>query len=295
MQNNQSTSLAEKYPLWLDRDEYPFAGHYFQLPMGKMHYLDEGNGDPVVMLHGNPGWSFEFRNIIKELSGTHRCIAPDHIGFGLSDKPADWNYLPINQAANFEKLMDSLNLTNITLVVNDWGGPIGLSYAIKHPEKIKKLVILNTWLWSVKNDWYYQAFSGAMGGLIGRFFVRYFNIFGKMVVKQAVGDKTRLSKHIHEHYYKHLEKPSDRKGSYVFPRQIIGSSAWLDALWQQKDKINSIPTTFIWGMKDIAFREKELNYWVSHWHNPKVIKLENAGHYPQEEDPQVLISELKNS
>jgi len=295
MQNNQSTSLAEKYPQWLDREEYPFAGHYFQLPMGKMHYLDEGNGDPVVMLHGNPGWSFEFRNIIKELSGTHRCIAPDHIGFGLSDKPADWNYLPINQAANFEKLMDSLNLTNITLVVNDWGGPIGLSYAIKHPEKIKKLVILNTWLWSVKNDWYYQAFSGAMGGLIGRFFVRYFNIFGKMVVKQAVGDKTKLSKHIHEHYYKHLEKPSDRKGSYVFPRQIIGSSAWLDALWQQKDKINSIPTTFIWGMKDIAFREKELNYWVSHWHNPKVIKLENAGHYPQEEDPQVLISELKNS
>src|ERR1022692_4366977 len=152
MSNIQGKNQQVQYPLWLDRAEYPFSSHYFQLPMGRMHYVDEGHGDPIVMLHGNPGWSFEFRNIIKELSKTHRCIAPDHIGFGLSDKPVNWDYLPINQAANFEKLMDSLDLKNITMIVKDWGGPIGLSYAIKHPEKIKKLVILNTWLWSVKDD-----------------------------------------------------------------------------------------------------------------------------------------------
>jgi haloalkane dehalogenase len=95
------------YPKWLDRKEYPFESHWFQLPMGKMHYVDEGTGDPVVMVHGNPGWSFEFRKVIRGLSQTNRCIASDHIGFGLSDKPFDWDYLPKSQAENFEKLMET--------------------------------------------------------------------------------------------------------------------------------------------------------------------------------------------
>jgi haloalkane dehalogenase len=283
-----------QYPEWLDRNEYPFDSHYFQLPVGKMHYLDKGKGDPIVMVHGNPGWSFEFRKIIKELSKTNRCIAPDHIGFGLSDKPLGWDYLPRSQAENFERLMDSLNLTNISLVVNDWGGPIGLSYAIKHPERIKKLVILNTWLWSVKSDLYYQAFSGMMGGLLGRFLIRHFNFFGRVVVWMAVGDKSQLPPAVHRHYYQHLEKSTDRKGCYTFPKQIIGSSDWLDSLWQQREKINRIPTTFVWGMKDIAFREKELNYWVSNWNNPEVVRLSEAGHYPQEEAPEAVIKALRD-
>ena len=281
------------YPKWLDRIEYPFESHYAELPIGKMHYVDEGNGDPIVMVHGNPGWSFEFRNVIKELSKTLRCIAPDHIGFGLSDKPYEWDYLPKSHAKNFEIFMDSLNLKNITLVVNDWGGPIGLSYAIKHPEKIKKLVILNTWMWSVENDPYYQKFSKMMGGGFGRFMIKNFNVFGKMVVKKAVGDKKKLKKKIHKHYYDHLESKKDRKGCYTFPKEIIGSSKWLDSLWQQREKINSIPTTIIWGMKDIAFREQELNYWIKHWNNPEVIKLQEVGHFPQEEAPEKLINELK--
>ncbi|MBL7892073.1 MAG: alpha/beta fold hydrolase [Bacteroidia bacterium] len=281
------------YPKWLDKQDYPFKSNYFELPMGRMHYVDEGQGDPIVMVHGNPGWSFEFREVIKELSKTHRCIAPDHIGFGFSDKPYTWDYLPIHHAENFEKLMDNLKLENITLIVNDWGGPIGLSYAIKHPEKIKKLIVLNTYLWSVKDDPYYQKFSNIMGGPIGKFGTKYFNMFGKMVVKKAVGDKRKLSSKIHKCYYKHFGKPNNRKGCWVFPREITRSYAWLDSMWQQRQKINSLPTTFIWGMKDIAFREPQLNYWISNWNNPKVIKLDNVGHYPQEEDPQVVIAELR--
>lgn len=289
------TNAQTKYPQWLDRDEYPFESHFFQLPIGKMHYIDEGQGDPVVMVHGNPGWSFEYRKLIKGLSKANRCIVPDHIGFGLSDKPFDWDYLPKNHAGNFEKLLDSLNLSNITLVVNDWGGPIGLSYAIKHPERIKKIVILNTWLWSVGNDPHYQKFSNMMGGFLGRFMIKNFNFFGRAVVKKAMGNTKNLTKHIHKHYYKHLEKPKDRKGCYVFPKQIIASSSWLDSLWQQRTKINSLPTTIIWGMKDIAFREPELNYWISNWNNPKVIKLQECGHFPQEEEPKMVIEELKDN
>jgi pimeloyl-ACP methyl ester carboxylesterase len=143
--------------------------------MGTMRYLDEGDGKPFVMVHGNPSWSFEFRHLIKAFAPTHRCIAPDHIGFGLSDKPADWGYLPQQQAENLETLLEALDLHEITLIFSDWGGPLALSYAINHPERVKNIIVTNSWLWSVRRDWYYQGFSGFMGGPIGRFLIRRYN------------------------------------------------------------------------------------------------------------------------
>jgi len=112
---------------WLDRDEYPFAPHYLTTPAGRLHYIDEGSGRPIVFVHGNPVWSFLYRNQIKALTSEHRCIAPDHIGFGLSDKPRDWTYLPAQHAANLEQLLEPMDLHDLTLVIGDWGGPIGIS------------------------------------------------------------------------------------------------------------------------------------------------------------------------
>ncbi|MBB6463505.1 alpha/beta fold hydrolase [Flammeovirga kamogawensis] len=291
--NLSTQKITEKK--WLDRKEYPFESNYIKLPVGNMHYLDVGEGDPIVMVHGNPGWSFEFRKIIKEMSKTNRCIAVDHIGFGLSDKPYDWDYLPSKHAENLEMLLDSLDLKNITLVVNDWGGPIGLSYAIKHPEKIKKIVVMNSWMWSVENEDHFQKFSQFMGGPIGKFLTKNFNFFGKIALKTVLGDKIKLSKHIHKHFYAHLETKEDRKGCYVFPKQIIEASDWFNSLWEQRDKIMDIPMVILWGMKDTAFREVELNYWIDNWKNPEVIKLERVGHFPQEEDPESLIKVLKEA
>ncbi len=284
--------LLKLHP-WLDGNDYPFKNHFFRLPMGNMHYVDEGKGEPIVMVHGNPAWGYEFRHIIREMSKTHRCIVPDHIGFGLSDKPSNWSYLPILHAQNLEALLDSLNLKNITLVVNDWGGPIGLSYAINHPTRIKKLVILNTWLWSVEKEKHFEQFSRFMGGPIGRFLTRNFNFFGKVVVKKAVGNPKNLSSKVHKHYYKHMQKPSERKGSYVFPKEIIGSSQWLNALWMQKDNINQISTHFVWGMKDIAFRPLELKKWLDNWHHYKLTQLPDSGHFPQEEAPEAVIKAIQ--
>jgi haloalkane dehalogenase len=274
---------------WLDRKDYPFESNYFELPMGKMHYVDKGQGLPIVFVHGNPGWSFEFRNSIKELSKTNRCIANDHIGFGLSDKPFDWNYLPKNQAENFEKFIQHLNLEKIVLVVNDWGGPIVLSYAVNHPEAIKHLIITNTWMWSAKDDPYYRIFSGFVGGPIGRYLIRNFNFFGKVIIRQCVVDKENFNPAI----YEHLETKEDRKGCWTFPNQIIGSSDWLDSLWKKRSRLNPIPKTLIWGMKDIAFREKEFNVWNSELTNTTVIQLENVGHYPHEEATKQFIQELE--
>ncbi len=286
-------------PTWINLDEYPFTPKQFSLRMGQMSYVDESppsstgseNGT-IVMVHGNPSWSFEFRALIKYFSKTHRCIAPDHIGFGLSAKPPEWDYLPKNQAANLEELLESLDLENITLVVGDWGGPIGLSYAIRHPERIKNIVITNTWMWSTKRDWYYQGFSGFVGGVIGRWLIRRYNFFANTVLKSVYGDKSKLTSEIHHQFTMPLAKPEERKGCWIFPKQIIGSSDWLAELWAERRVLDGKIKLIAWGMKDIAFREKELNHWISHFPDAKVVRYADAGHFVAEEKPDELIDEL---
>ncbi len=280
-------------PKWLDTVEYPFKSNYFELPVGKMHYVDQGKGEPIVFMHGNPGWSFEYRETIKELSKTNRCIAADYIGFGLSDKPFDWNYLPENYAKDFETFINSLNLKNITFVMNDWGGPLAMNYALKYPEKIKHLFVCNTWFWSVKGIKNFENFSGMVGGKIGKFLTLKFNFIGKMLTKKAHGKHRKLTKHIHKHYYMPHSKPEHRKGTWVFPKEIIGSSDWLNSLWEQRNKIKHIPTTIIWGDMDIAFKEEELEVWTNLMLNHTQIRLKKVGHFPPEEAPEILIKELK--
>ena len=130
------------------RSLYPWAPHFFDVGKGvKLHYLDEGQGSPLIMLHGNPTWSFYWRHLVTAFSSTNRVIVPDHVGCGLSDKPADdeYDYVLDRRVADLEALLDSLGLTkDLTLVLHDWGGMIGLAFATKHPERVKRLVVLNT-------------------------------------------------------------------------------------------------------------------------------------------------------
>lgn len=281
-------------PAWLDREEYPFEQHFFTTPAGNMHYVDEGSGEQVVFVHGNPAWSFEFRKLIKVLSRTNRCIAPDLIGFGLSDKPGGWSYLPEEHAKNLDRFLESFPLNNSTLVVGDWGGPVGLAYALNHPEKIKNIVITNTWLWSVRSDWYYQAFSALVGGPVGRWLIRNHNFFADTLVRSLFGDKSRLTPKIHAHYLMPLSNPDERKGTWVFPGQIIGSSDWLQSLWDKRAVLQGKNILIAWGMKDIGFRKKELQVWMNAFPQAKVVQFQDAGHFVAEEKPEELITEIKN-
>ncbi len=273
---------------WIDRKEYPFESHYFRVPAGNLHYIDEGNGPPIVMVHGNPTWSFLYRKLIKRLRSEYRCIAMDHLGFGLSDKPGDWSYLPEDQAANLTALIEGLGLKNITLTVQDWGGPIGLSYAVAHPENVARIIIMNTWAWPVNRDPYYIAFSGFVGGPIGRMLIRRYNFFARSIMRQAFGDKRKLTAAAHEHYLRALATPEDRTGCLVFPKQIIASTPWLDQLWTHISTLNGKPKLIVWGMKDIAFREKELQHWERKFPEARTVRLRSVGHYVQEEAPDEL-------
>ena len=281
-------------PAWIDRQEYPFSPRKFTLPVGEMSYLDEGQGEPLLMIHGNPSWSFEFRHLIKSLSAHCRCLAPDHIGFGLSDKPQHWGYLPQQHADNLEVWLEALDLEEITMVVGDWGGPLGLSYAICHPDRVKQIVITNTWMWSVRDDWYYQFFSRFVGGAVGRWLIRRYNFFASTILKATFGDREKLTPEIHQHYLKPFSNPQERTGTHVFPRQIIGSSEWLQSLWEQRDTFSGKVKLIAWGMKDIAFREKELNRWCKAFPAAKGVRFPSAGHFLTEELPRELTAELND-
>lgn len=270
-------------PGWVDRNEYPFESRFFPAEGGKLHYVDEGQGEPIVMVHGNPTWSFLYRHLIKGLSKKYRCVAVDHLGFGLSDKPLDWSYLPEDHARNLEKLIDTLGLKDITLVIQDWGGPIGMSYAVSHPENVKRLVIMNTWAWSVKGIFHYESFSWFMSSFIGRFLIERFNFFAGPFMKVVFGDKSKLPKPIHDQYKNAFPTPEERRPCWKFPQAIIGSSQWLGHTSDRLEKVRSKPALLLWGMKDIAFRQQELKRWEGILDNKKVIRLENTGHFVQEE------------
>ncbi|MEI7771850.1 MAG: alpha/beta fold hydrolase [Chloroflexales bacterium] len=273
---------------WIDRQAYPFTSRYLDLDVGRMHYVDEGSGQPILMVHGNPTWSFLYRHLITHLQPTYRCVAPDHIGFGLSDKPRGWTYHPADHARNLAQLVDRLDLRDLTLVMQDWGGPIGISYALQHLTNVRRLIILNTWCWPVNRDPYYIAFSSVMGGGIGRFLIQRYNYFAGGMMRQWFGDSAKLTPHIHQHYLRPLARPEDRTGCMVFPKEIVGATPWLDSLWRQRSALQHLPTLIAWGMRDIAFRRQELKQWEALFPKAEVIRLTSAGHFVQEEAPQQL-------
>lgn len=269
-------------PKWLDRVLYPFAHHKLELADGNMHYVDEGEGEPVIFVHGTPTWSFLWRQQIKPLSRHYRCIAPDHLGFGLSDKPTDFAYTPEAHANNLEYLIEHLQLKNITLVVHDFGGPIGLSYALKHPENIKNLVILNTWMWSLENEQQIMKASNFMSGAIGRFLYTRLAFSPRILLQRGYYKRKNLSKDIHQHYMKPWSSAAERLGSWRFAVELQQSNPFYHSLWEQREKLRSIPKHILWGEEDKLLPVHFSAKWQQAFPEATVTKLQ-AGHFLQEE------------
>lgn len=267
---------------WIDREAYPFAPHYFEAGSGRMHYVDEGQGAPVLMLHGNPTWSFLYRHLIRRLAPAYRCVAPDYLGFGLSDKPPGWSYAPPAHAICVHDLIEHFGLEDVTLVVHDWGGPIGLSYALRRPENVRALVVMNTWLWPLNRDPKVMAFSTLMGGPLGRMLTRRFNAFARYVMPLVYGDPRRLIADVHRHYLKPAARPEEREGHWVFARALLGAAPWLEGLWRQREKLVGLPALLLWGMKDPAFGGA-LKRWQRVLPGAQVRPLSRTGHYVPEE------------
>lgn len=269
-------------PKWLDRILYPFRHHTLSLQSGQLHYIDEGAGDPVVFVHGTPTWSFVWRQQVKSLSRSYRCIAPDHLGFGLSEKPAQFAYTPEAHADNLEDLINHLQLKDITLVVHDFGGPIGLQYALRHPENVKNLIILNTWMWSLQDEKQLQKISRFMSGGIGRFLYIRGNFSARMLLPRGYHERRNLTKDIHSHYLKPLSSSSDRLGTWRFAVALNEANPFFNRLWEQREKLNPIPKLIIWGEKDSLLPLRWLAKWKLTYPDAQVVPLK-AGHFLQDE------------
>lgn len=270
-------------PAWVDTTIYPFANKYIEIDGQTMHYVDEGQGETVVFVHGTPSWSFEWRHLIKELSTSFHCIAPDHIGFGLSDKPKEYNYTSAQHAQNLEAFILKMGLKNITLIVHDFGGPIGLSYAIKYPENIKQLVIFNSWLWDSRAMESYKKNIGILKSPLVPFLYKYLNFSARYAIPMSFGNKNLLTKNMHQMYIKPFGSSVERLGTLGFVKSLLNEQPWFESLWQQAGTISNKPTLFIWGIADAFITEDYLHVFKQKFTNSTAIQLPGVGHFPQEE------------
>lgn len=276
---------------WLDKNEYPFQSNYFNIEEQKLHYIDEGQGDTILFVHGTPSWSFDYRNIIKKLRENYRCIAIDHVGFGLSDKPKQYDYSTINHSQTLEKFIQDKNLNEITLVVHDFGGPIGLNFAIQHAEKVKKIIVLNSWLWSSEGAPDFIKLKKILKSPLLPFLYRQLNFSPKFILPQSFGEK-KLPKKLLKQYTKPFQNSSQRNGALAFAKSLLNDQNWFEDLWNRKQAIVNKPTLFIWGMKDPVIKPQNLNKFASGFTNSTIVKFETSGHFPQEEEPEKVLKAI---
>lgn len=258
-----------------------------------MHYVDEGEGEPVVMVHGTPAWSFLYRDLIRALAPRYRCIAPDHLGYGLSDKPVDGAYRPADHAMRLRALVEHLRLPSVTLVVHDYGGPIGLSYAIDQPAAVRSLVLLNTWMWSLRGEPFAEVAGRVGGGPIGRLLIGRLNLEARVLFRAVWGDRSRLSAALHQQYVRPFPAPSDREAMWVLARELLDSSEWYDALWSRRDAIRDIPALLLWGLSDPIFGKRYLARWQELFTSARTIGFPRAGHFVQEEEHHAVAEEVQ--
>ncbi len=285
--------MAENNYQWLDRKEYPFRSNYFEINGQRMHYIDEGTGETLLFVHGTPSWSFDFRHVIGDLGKSHRCVAIDHIGFGLSDKPARYDYTTINHARTLEQFILHKDLRNITLIVHDFGGPIGLHFAINHPERVSRLVILNSWLWSSEADPDFVKMKGILKSPLLPFLYRYLNFSPRFILPKAFGS-TKPSRKVLAHYAKPFANSAQRNGALAFARSLLNDQAWFEALWAGRTSIATKPTLLIWGMKDPILKEKLLEKFQGGFPHAQTVILADSGHFPQEEAPQRVSAAIRD-
>ncbi len=262
----------------------PFASYYLSLNEGRLHYLDEGAGHPLVLVHGNPEWCFSYRKTIDKLSDRYRCIAPDHLGFGASEKPAGADLSPRAHARRLASFLEALGIERCSLVMNDWGGPIGMAVAENDPQRFEALVVMNSWLWPLNKSPLFQIYSRVMGGAIGRALIRKWNLLIRWGMPLGFAHPSRFDVRLREHYERPFRDPSQRRGQWVFARHILKDAPWFEALWKEREKLRNKPVLFLKGHKDMAFTKRNLRKWRRGFPDAWIRRITNAGHFPHEEE-----------
>jgi haloalkane dehalogenase len=265
-------------------DLYPFESRWFESSSGRVHYVDEGQGQPILMCHGNPTWSFLYRHVIKALRDRFRTVAVDYPGFGLSDRPAGYGYTPAEHARIVAELVQKLDLSETIVMGHDWGGPIGLSVASANPERVSGLVLGNTWFWPVE-DRRGRTFSRVMSSRPLQWAILKRNFFVERVLPSGISRK--LSPEEMEHYRRVQPTPADRVGVAEFPRQILAATPWLAELSKAvPSELGAKRVLVTFPMRDVAFRAGDvLPRMREAFTDAEVVELPQAKHYFVEDAP----------
>nr|WP_042193475.1 alpha/beta fold hydrolase [Kibdelosporangium sp. MJ126-NF4] len=279
-------------PAWVDDELFPFTSRFVTIDGHTVHYVDEGSGPTLLLLHGNPTWSYLYRDVIRALKDQFRCVALDYPGFGLSSARSGYTYLPEDHAQVVTGFVDALELNAVTLVAHDWGGPIGLATVEQRPAAFERLVLANTWAWPIP-DLRVAVMSHLMGGPLGRLLIRQFNLFvnamipaGHRLRKQTDGDMA--------HYRQALATRDRRDATAVLPRRITASRDFLAEVEAGLPDLASLPTLIVWGDADIAFRAKERERWERTFADHHTVIVEGAGHFVQSDAPEQFASAIRD-
>lgn len=271
-------------PAWVDDELFPFESRFVELGGNVVHYVDEGEGPVLLMLHGNPTWSFVYRQVIAELSGEFRCIALDYPGFGLSTAGPGYGFHPTDHARVVAEFVDHLDLTDVTLVAQDWGGPIGLTAALDRRNRFSGLVLGNTWAWPVNGDLRFEIPSRLVGGPIGRLLIQHFDFFVNVMIP-AGHRRRKLTAAELTHYRRPQATPERRTPSAVLPNDIIAARPFLTDLERGLESLADLAALLVWADADIAFRTKELHRWETLMNRHHTVVLPGAGHFLQSDAP----------
>ena len=265
-----------------------------------MHYVDEGSGEVVVMVHGNPTWSYYYRNLVRELRGDYRCIAMDHIGCGMSDVPAEpaYSYTLKQRIDDLEGLIDHLQLESFNLVMHDWGGMIGMGYADRHPGKIKRMVVLNTAAFPLPESKKFPAPLWLARTTLGEHLVLRYNAFSRVAARVSCKRK-KISDEVMQAYAAPYEAPNRRIATLRFVQDIPLAPS--DPSWKiveqtagKLERFNDTPVLVCWGAKDFVFDDHFLAEWRQRWPHAVVHRFEDCGHYILEDATEEVVQHVQD-
>ena len=269
---------------------YPFRSRWLDASVGRVHFIDEGEGSPILFLHGVPTWSFLYRGVVTRLRRRFRCVAIDLPGFGLSDHPDAYDYTPREHAEIVSELVEDLDLRDVTIVGHDWGGPIGMKVALDQIARLRALVMSNSWYWPV-DRWSMRTFGRVLSSDPFQKLILKRNLLVERVLRSGV--KKRLDDAVMEHYRRPLPTPESRVGVAALPRQFHDASFWLAEIAHAVPHVlGRVPLLLAWGVHDLVYTTRSMNRFRHDFSDVTVHRFD-GGHYVPEDHPEELADAIE--